>query len=122
MGLSALWTAAHYRVPLLVIVSNNRSFFNDEVHQERVARERGRPVENKWVGQAISDPDPDFSVLARGLGVHGIGPVSDERALDAALRDAVARVDAGEAVLVDARVAPGYAPAMARALTREGKA
>ena len=119
MGLSALWTAAHYRVPLLVIVSNNRSFFNDEVHQERVAKERGRPVENKWVGQAISDPDPDFAKLAEGLGLLGIGPVEDEAALDAAIARAVAHVEAGGTALVDARVAPGYAPAMASALTRE---
>jgi thiamine pyrophosphate-dependent acetolactate synthase large subunit-like protein len=119
MGLSALWTAAHYRVPLLVIVSNNRSFFNDEVHQERVARERGRPVENKWVGQSISDPDPDFATLARGLGLLGLGPVADEAALDAALAEAVAHVEAGGVALVDARVAPGYAPSMAKALTRE---
>ena len=119
MGLSALWTAAHYRVPLLVIVSNNRSFFNDEVHQERVAKERGRPVENKWVGQAISDPDPDFAKLAEGLGLLGIGPAEDEAALDAALTRAIAHVEAGGAALVDARVAPGYAPSMASALTRE---
>ncbi|MFT8242568.1 thiamine pyrophosphate-binding protein [Roseomonas sp. BN140053] len=118
MGLSGLWTAAHYRVPLLVIVSNNRSFFNDEVHQERVARERGRPVENKWVGQAIRDPDPDFATLARGLGLMGIGPVESRDALDAALAEAIAHVEAGGTALVDARVAPGYAPAMTRALTR----
>jgi len=121
MGLSALWTAAHYRVPLLVIVSNNRSFFNDEVHQERVAKERGRPVENKWVGQAISDPDPDFARLAEGLGLLGIGPATDEAALDAALARAIAHVEAGGTALVDARVAPGYAPSMASALTREPK-
>ena len=35
MGVSALWTAAHYRIPLLLVVANNRSFFNDELHQER---------------------------------------------------------------------------------------
>jgi hypothetical protein len=56
MGATAIWTAAHYRIPLLVIVANNQSFFNDEVHQERVARMRGRPVENKWIGQRIADP------------------------------------------------------------------
>ena len=47
MGSSALWTAVHYEIPLLIVVANNRSFYNDEVHQERVAKERGRPVENK---------------------------------------------------------------------------
>ena len=45
MGTPAIWTAAHYRIPVLIIVGNNRSFFNDEVHQERMARQRNRPVE-----------------------------------------------------------------------------
>src|SRR5262249_46572578 len=28
MGVSALWTATHSRIPLLIVVANNRSFFN----------------------------------------------------------------------------------------------
>ena len=119
MGLTALWTAARYRIPLLVIVSNNQSFFNDEVHQEKVAKERGRPVENKWIGQAIRDPDPNFPGLARGLGVAGFGPASDAESLAAALEQAIAVVDSGLPALVEARVAAGYTPAMASALTRE---
>ena len=77
MGATALWTAAHYRIPLLIVVANNRSFFNDEVHQERVARMRNRPVENKWIGQRISDPDIDLAALARAQGALGFGPVED---------------------------------------------
>ena len=42
-----LWTGVHYKVPVLIVVANNQSFFNDELHQERVARMRGRPVENR---------------------------------------------------------------------------
>jgi len=120
MGLTALWTAARYRIPLLIVVSNNQSFFNDEVHQERVARERARPVENKWIGQAIRDPDPDLAVLARGLGVTGFGPATTMGALEAALHAAVAVVEGGQPALVDARVLPGYAPSMAAAMTRAG--
>src|SRR5262249_37153950 len=44
MGVTALWTGVHYRVPLLIVVANNESFFNDELHQERMARLRDRPV------------------------------------------------------------------------------
>src|SRR3954470_9911047 len=36
MGCTAVWTAVHYRIPLLFLVANNRSFYNDEVHQERM--------------------------------------------------------------------------------------
>ncbi|HEX9572149.1 MAG TPA: thiamine pyrophosphate-binding protein, partial [Burkholderiales bacterium] len=74
MGATALWTATHYGVPCLVLVANNRSFFNDELHQERVAKERSRPVENRWIGQRISGPDIDLAMMARAQGAEGIGP------------------------------------------------
>jgi ABC-type nitrate/sulfonate/bicarbonate transport system substrate-binding protein len=37
MGGTAAWTAAHYQLPLLIVVANNSFFYNDVVHQERVA-------------------------------------------------------------------------------------
>ena len=54
MGVTAVWTAVHYKIPLLFVLANNRSFYNDELHQERMARARNRPVENKWIGQRMS--------------------------------------------------------------------
>jgi thiamine pyrophosphate-dependent acetolactate synthase large subunit-like protein len=121
MGATALWTAVHYRIPLLVIVANNRSFYNDEVHQERVARMRNRPVENKWIGQRLADPEIDLAALARAQGALGFGPVSDAAALPGLLVEAVEAVAAGSVAVVDVRVEPGYTPAMAGALTRETK-
>jgi thiamine pyrophosphate-dependent acetolactate synthase large subunit-like protein len=111
MGVTALWTAAHYRIPLLLVVANNRSFFNDEVHQERVARMRQRPVENRWIGQRIADPDIDLAALARAQGAQGFGPVATHDALALAFAEAIAAVEAGAVAVVDVRVEPGYAPA-----------
>lgn len=121
MGVTALWTAAHYRIPLLLVVANNQSFFNDEVHQERMARERGRPVENKWIGQRMTDPELDVAGLARAQGAQGFGPVKDVADLPAAFAAAIAAVEAGGVAVVDVRVAPGYTPAMASALVRHDK-
>jgi thiamine pyrophosphate-dependent acetolactate synthase large subunit-like protein len=118
MGVTALWTAARYRVPLLVVVANNRSFLNDELHQERVARERGRPIENRWIGQRIADPDVDCAGMARAQGALGFGPVSEPRALAIALREAIDAVRAGAVAVVDARVATGYDGAMASGMLR----
>ncbi len=120
MSVSALWTAAHYELPFLAIVSNNRSFYNDEIHQERVARTRGRPVENKWIGQKIGNPDIDIAAIARAQGLVGIGPVSTTAELVAAVRDGLAAVKRGGSVVIDARVKPGYNPTMAAGMTREG--
>jgi len=118
MGVTALWTAVRNNVPLLVVVANNRSFFNDELHQERVALQRGRAPENRWIGQAIRDPDIDLATMARGQGCTGIGPVEDPRRLVPALREAVAAVRAGKVCVVDVRVAPGYSEGATAAILR----
>jgi thiamine pyrophosphate-dependent acetolactate synthase large subunit-like protein len=118
MGVTALWTAAHYRIPVLIAVANNQSFFNDEVHQERVAVMRNRPVENKWIGVRMSDPDIDLAALARAQGAQAFGPVHDAAELEGIFTTAIAAVEAGAVVVVDVRVQPGYTPAMATALTR----
>jgi len=118
MSASAFWTAAHYRVPFIAVVANNRSFFNDEVHQERVARMRDRPVANRWIGQRIGEPDIDIAGIARAQGLEGIGPVTTAGELVQTVRRAVGLALAGRAVVIDARVMPGYAPEMIAGLTR----
>jgi len=108
MGVTALWTATHYKLPCLILIANNRSFYNDEMHQERVARERGRPVENKWIGQRIDEPDIDLAAMARAQGAKGIGPVKELSQLKTSLKEAIGHVKAGEVCVVDVRVMPGY--------------
>jgi thiamine pyrophosphate-dependent acetolactate synthase large subunit-like protein len=108
MGNTALWTAVHYGIPCLFIVANNRSFFNDELHQERVAISRQRPVENKWIGQKIEQPDIDLAAMARAQGAVGIGPVTRLEDLDAALADGLRAVQAGQVCLLDVRVLAAY--------------
>ena len=117
MGVTALWTATHYRLPCLILVANNRSFYNDEMHQERVARERGRPVENKWIGQRIDEPDIDLAAMARAQGAAGIGPVKELSQLKASLEEAISHVKKGSVCVVDVRVMPGYDTPMSGAAT-----
>ena len=40
-----------------------------------MARLRHRPVENKWIGQRIADPEIDLAALARAQGAVGFGPI-----------------------------------------------
>ncbi len=119
MGVQALWTAAHDKISLLAIVSNNRSYFNDELHQERVARLRGRDVSRRWVGQRIDDPPPDLAAMARAQGLEGIGPVTRLEELPEALDRAVTLVLAGRPVVVDVVVEVGYSADMSAELVRE---
>jgi len=108
MANTAVWTAAHYQIPCLIVVCNNRSFFNDELHQERVAKERGRPPENRWIGMRIGDPDIDIAAMGRSQGAVGIGPVTKPGDLQKAIDQGVEIVAKGGVCVVDARVLPGY--------------
>lgn len=108
MGNTAVWTATHYRIPCLFVVCNNRSFFNDERHQERIAVSRGRPPENRWIGQQVSDPDIDIAAMARSMGAVGLGPITAPDDIGPALRLGIETVERGGVCVIDARVAPGY--------------
>jgi len=104
---SALYTAAHHRLPLLTVMFNNRTYGNDEAHQEAVAKARGRPIEQKVVGIRIDDPAPDFARLAQGFGVWAEGPIDTADAVGPALRRALRVVkDEGRPALVDVITRP----------------
>ncbi|KIW80198.1 hypothetical protein Z517_06813 [Fonsecaea pedrosoi CBS 271.37] len=108
MGNSAIWTAARYRIPVLIIVSNNGSFYNDEVHQERVANARSRPVENKWIGMRLDDPLPDISKMSESFGLKTLGgQISKRSELKSKFDEAVRLVrEEKQAVVLDVRVRP----------------
>jgi hypothetical protein len=56
--------------------------------------------------------------MARAQGFEYSGPVMERGALQAALADAIAKVEAGASVLVDVQVRPGYAPSMSSGMTK----
>jgi thiamine pyrophosphate-dependent acetolactate synthase large subunit-like protein len=117
MGVQALWTAAHERIPLLAIVANNRTYYNDEVHQQGVAALRGRDESRRWIGARLDDPAPDLAGLARAQGLVGIGPVTSLAELTDALTQAVQLAGSGQSVVVDVLVVSGYSPAMAAGMS-----
>jgi thiamine pyrophosphate-dependent acetolactate synthase large subunit-like protein len=104
MGVTALWTAVRYRLPLLVIVANNRSYYNDEVHQQTVARLRGRRPENKWIGQKIIEPNLDIAAMARAQGAEAIGPIESISHFEQALNIAIDSVAGGQVCVIDAAI------------------
>lgn len=108
MGVTALWTAVHYKIPILFVICNNHAYFNDVLHQDHLAVERGRPVENRWIGQEMQNPELDIPMMARGQGARGFGQVTRLSDLAPNLRQALAVVDAGGVAVVDVRVTAGY--------------
>ena len=103
----ALWVAAKYELPLLVVMFNNRAYYNDWEHQERLARQRGTPVERARIGMEIDGPAPDFALLARSFSWWAEGPVTDPDDVQDAVRRAADHVAAtGLPALVDVVCAP----------------
>jgi thiamine pyrophosphate-dependent acetolactate synthase large subunit-like protein len=106
MGATAIWTAVRHRIPLLVLVNNNRSYFNDELHQETVARTRGREAKNRWIGLRMDDPAPDIAKLAEAQGAVGIGPVKTAAEVKAAISKGVAVLKSGGVCVIDFHIEP----------------
>ena len=105
---SALWTAAHHRIPVLFVMRNNRTYHQELMHLQRMANryQRGATWDRTHIGVAIDDPNIDFAMMARSMGAYGEGPITDPKDLGGALRRAVERVEKGEVALVDVVTQP----------------
>ena len=104
---SGLYTAAHHRLPLLTVMFNNRTYGNDEEHQDAVAKARG-PARREQGGR-----HPHRRSRARlrahrpGLRRPRRGPDRADEAVGPALRRALRVVkDEGRPALVDVDHAP----------------
>jgi len=105
---AGLWTAARHSIPLLIIMNNNRSYYNSEFHQETMARIRGRHVENKGIGTQINYPPVDYVSLAHSFGLYAQGPIKDPNDLRPALEQAIKIVkNKKQPALVDVVTQPG---------------
>ncbi|HEX9146475.1 MAG TPA: thiamine pyrophosphate-dependent enzyme [Candidatus Binatia bacterium] len=89
MTSSALWTAAKHRIPLLMVMHNNQSYYNSEEHGIEVAKFRNRPVENAPIGTHVDDPAVDFAKMAQSFGVNAEGAVRNPADLRPALERGV---------------------------------
>ncbi|MFQ5911805.1 MAG: thiamine pyrophosphate-binding protein [Nitrospinota bacterium] len=86
---SALWTAAHYKIPLLSVVVNNRTYYNSEEHAQVLARHRRRPEERAGIGTRLDEPPVNFARLAEAYGLFGLGPIEEPDEIAGALEKAI---------------------------------
>ena len=105
-GPGALWTAAHHRIPLLIVMNNNRAYHEEVMHLQRMAGRRSRGIDRAGLGTTMESPTIDFAKLAQSLGVYAEGPVSNPRDLGPAIKRALEVVKRGEPALVDAVMQP----------------
>jgi len=99
-----LWTAAHYRLPVIWVIFNNLSY---RILKQRLVMLRGLAEQaDKFVGMELTDPAIDFVGLARSLGIEGQRAATVKDATDLigkALKD-------GTPMLIDVDMERGYKP------------
>ena len=82
----SLYTLAHHDIPMLVVMFNNRSYYQDVGHQTAVASNRERSVETVGIAVNIDAPFTDFATLAQSFGLAGIGPILNAENIGPALK------------------------------------
>jgi acetolactate synthase-1/2/3 large subunit len=97
----ALWVAAKHKIPMLIVMYNNRAYYNDWEHQIRMAKQRGTDVGKAHIGMDLDGPAPDFATMARSMGWYAEGPIERGEEVGPALRRAIERVKAGQPALLD---------------------
>jgi len=97
----ALWTAAHHKIPLLMVMHNNGGYYQEVMHLQRMASLHNRRTDQAWIGNSLRNPDIDYAKIAQGMGVWAEGPIKDPAQLKGALQRALAEVKKGRPALLD---------------------
>lgn len=83
-SIQALWTAAHHKLPLTILIANNGGY---RIIKQRLLAFHG---DDNYVGMDFADPPVDFAALARALGLEAMR-IEDPGDLKAALSAAMRR-------------------------------
>ncbi|HVV41063.1 MAG TPA: thiamine pyrophosphate-dependent enzyme [Nitrobacter sp.] len=97
-SIQALWTAAHHKLPLNVVIANNGGY--------RIIKQRllAFHKDDNYIGMDFVDPPVDFSGMATALGLEAIR-ISDPKDLEGQLKSAFARPGAKLIeVMIDGKV------------------
>ncbi|HMA88141.1 MAG TPA: thiamine pyrophosphate-dependent enzyme [Burkholderiales bacterium] len=97
-GIQALWTAAHLKLPITYVITNNRSY---RILKERLVSMRGS---DRFVGMDLRDPAIDFTGLAQSMGVPA-RRITEPQDFAPAMREAMA---SGAPRLIEVMVADGF--------------
>jgi len=101
-----LWTAAHSRIPILILMHNNRAYHQELMQIQIMADRHNRGITRAGIGNILDDPAIDYAKLAQSMGMHGEGPINDPKDLGPAIRRAIEVVKSGHPALVDVLTQP----------------
>jgi benzoylformate decarboxylase len=83
-SIQSLWTAAHHKLPLNVVIANNGGY---RIIKQRLLAFHG---DNNYIGMDFADPPVDFSGLAKSFGLEAIR-ITDPKELKSTLASAFKR-------------------------------
>jgi acetolactate synthase-1/2/3 large subunit len=101
-----LWTAAHHKIPMLIVMHNNRAYNAEVMFVQRMAALHNRNVDRAYIGTTITNPNIDYAKMAQAYGLYGEGPIEDPKDLSAAYKRGLERVKKGEPALIDVVTQP----------------
>ena len=102
----SLWTAAHHKLPMLIVMHNNRAWHMELMYVQYMAGVRGRGTDRAEIGTTFRDPYIDYAKIAEGYGIKSEGPISDPEQLAAAFQRGIDTVLGGEPYLIDVLTQP----------------
>jgi benzoylformate decarboxylase len=83
-SIQALWTAAHHKLPLTVVIANNGGY---RIIKQRLLAFHG---DNHYVGMDFVEPKVDFTALAKSLGLEAVR-ITEAGDIAAAMKSAFSR-------------------------------
>jgi benzoylformate decarboxylase len=83
-SIQALWTAAHHKLPLTVVIANNGGY---RIIKQRLLAFHG---DDHYVGMDFTDPPVDFTGLAKSLGLEAVR-ITDAKDVAPILKSAFSR-------------------------------
>ncbi|MEM4312416.1 MAG: thiamine pyrophosphate-dependent enzyme [Nitrososphaerales archaeon] len=102
-GFSALWTVAHYNIPILYIIDNNSCFSSTKsVHIDYLKKMKEGDIIDNIIGQDLKDPIIDFSFAPKFFGIQSIS-VDNPDYLKEALEKGIESLNLGKPFLIDVK-------------------
>ncbi len=83
-SIQALWTAAHHKLPLTVVIANNGGY---RIIKQRLLAFHG---DDHYVGMDFADPSVDFAGIAKSLGLEAMR-ITESKDLKSTLASAFRR-------------------------------
>lgn len=100
-GAHALWTAARYEVPILVVIWNNGAY---QANRRYLDQYGGRAAKTgRYIGCSLTPPDVDHTAISKGYGIDA-ERVDDPGQLGAALDRGLRATGAGKPYVLDVRI------------------